>query len=97
MRDAATDVPADYEPPLPFQARSLQHSRVALTWDADDDGRKRALTRRLNADEVKEDDFRVRCSAGGWCDGMWCEEYDFRVRCSAGVWCDRVWCDGVGG
>ena len=63
MRDAAADVPADYEPPLPFQARSLQHSRVSLTWDADDDGRKRALTRRLNADEVKEDDFRVRWGA----------------------------------
>ena len=26
---------------------------------ADDDGRKRALTRKLNAEELKEDDFKV--------------------------------------
>lgn len=49
---------ADYAPPA-FQARALQHTNVQLTWDADDDGRKRALTRKLNAEELKEDDFKV--------------------------------------
>jgi hypothetical protein len=49
---------ADYAPPA-FQARALQHTSVQLTWDADDDTRRRALTRRLNADELKEDDFRA--------------------------------------
>lgn len=51
-------LPADYAPPA-FQARALQHTSVQLTWDADDDSRKRALTRRATADELKEDDFKV--------------------------------------
>ncbi len=50
---------ADYAPPA-FQARALQHTNVQLTWDADDDSRKRALSRKLNADELKEDDFKVQ-------------------------------------
>ncbi|KAI3438627.1 hypothetical protein D9Q98_001049 [Chlorella vulgaris] len=58
VRDEASEVPADYAPPN-FQARALQHTSVQLTWDADDDGRKRALTHRPNAEELKEDDFRA--------------------------------------
>jgi hypothetical protein len=42
---------------------------VQLTWDADDDGRKRALTHRPNAEELKEDDFRVGCRVAGL--GVW--------------------------
>ncbi len=34
---------------------------LQLTWDADDDTRKRALRRKVTADELKEDDFKV-----GW-------------------------------
>lgn len=57
---SSTPAPAaDYAPPA-FQARALQHTNVQLTWDADDDSRKRALSRKLNADELKEDDFKVR-------------------------------------
>lgn len=55
---------ADYAPPA-FQARALQHTNVQLTWDADDDSRKRALTRKLNAEELKEDDFKVGGGGGG--------------------------------
>ncbi|EFN57460.1 hypothetical protein CHLNCDRAFT_57252 [Chlorella variabilis] len=58
VRDEATDVPTDYAPPT-FQARALQHTNVQLTWDTGDDGRKRALTRRVTAEELKEDDFKA--------------------------------------
>ena len=58
VRDAATSVPSDYEAPT-FQNKSLQHTNVELTWDKGDEGRKRALTRKLTADEIKEDDFRA--------------------------------------
>jgi hypothetical protein len=64
VRDEAAEVPADYAPPT-FQARALQHTSVKLTWDADDDGRKQALSRRLTAEELKEDDFKVRVGMGG--------------------------------
>lgn len=113
VRDAATDVPADYEPPNfqtkvpqrycmegpepvaapiadslwvgraglhlgrrgrgtatgsqavpraslpPPPAQALQHTRPTLTWDADDGGRKKALSKRLTAEELKDDDFKV--------------------------------------
>ena len=58
IRDASTSVPSDYEAPV-FQTKSLQHTNIELTWDKGDEGRKRALTRKLNADELKEDDFRA--------------------------------------
>ncbi|PRW59387.1 Pre-rRNA-processing esf1 [Chlorella sorokiniana] len=58
VRDEAADVPTDYAPPA-FQARALQHTNVQLTWDADDDSRKRALTRKVTAEELKEDDFKA--------------------------------------
>lgn len=39
--------------------QALQHTNVSLTWDADDEGRKRALMRKMTADDIKEDDFAV--------------------------------------
>ena len=44
-----------------------------LTWDADDEGRKKALSRRLTAEEIKEDDLRVGAGGrgGGWGGGSW--------------------------
>lgn len=42
VRDAARDVPAGYEPPQMFN-QSLQHTEPKLTWDADDEERKRKL------------------------------------------------------
>lgn len=60
-RDAVTDVPANYEPPPFFTTAALQHTRVQLTWDRDDENRKRALSKRITADELKEDDFKVSC------------------------------------
>lgn len=35
----------------------MQHTEPKLTWDADDAGRKRALSRRLNEEEIKDGDF----------------------------------------
>ena len=59
VRDTAAEVPEDYEPPT-FQTAALQHTDVKLTWDADDDGRKRALSAsRLTGDQIREDDFKV--------------------------------------
>lgn len=58
VRDSATDVPPDYEPPV-FQTKALQHTNVELTWDKGDASRRRTLTKRLTADELKEDDFKA--------------------------------------
>lgn len=58
MRDAVEDVDPDYVPPT-FQTKALQHTNVELTWDKGDENRKRALTRRLNDAELKEDDFKA--------------------------------------
>jgi len=42
-----------------FKSKALQHTKPTLTWDEDDDSRKKALQRTLGADEIKEDDFRA--------------------------------------
>ncbi len=53
-------MPDGYEPPN-FQTVALQHTNVKLTWDADDDGRKRALSaKRATQADIREDDFKVR-------------------------------------
>ena len=59
MRETASEVPEGYEPPN-FQTAALQHTDVKLTWDADDDNRKRALSsKKLTGDQIREDDFKV--------------------------------------
>ncbi len=42
VRDTASDVPADYQPPATFNI-SLQHTDPKLSWDAEDPERKRKL------------------------------------------------------
>ena len=64
MRDAATELPPGYAPPT-FQTRALQHTSVELTWDRGDDSRKQALCRKVTAEELKEDDFKVRGGGRG--------------------------------
>jgi hypothetical protein len=58
VRDCATEVPPDYEAPN-FQTRALQHTSVKLTWDGDDDARRRTLRKKMTQDAIREDDFRV--------------------------------------
>jgi hypothetical protein len=58
VRDEALDVPSDYQPPN-FQTKALQHTKVQLTWDGGDETRKRTLSRKVKAEELKEDDFRA--------------------------------------
>lgn len=58
-RDSAADAPADYQPPPFFATAALQHTNVKLTWDNDDEHRKRALSKRVTADQLREDDFKV--------------------------------------
>ena len=56
VRDVATDVPADYEPPE-FQMKALQQTNVKLSWDDDDPTRKKAFNRKLTEDKLKDEDF----------------------------------------
>lgn len=58
VRDTAVRVPSDYDPPV-FQSRVLQHTDVKLTWDEEDVKRKRALAKRVAADELKDEDFNA--------------------------------------
>lgn len=51
-------MPADYAP-LDFTTAALQHTNVKLTWDADDDTRKKALRKKMTEDTIREDDFKV--------------------------------------
>lgn len=46
VRDAASDIPPDYEPPV-FETKALQHTNVKLTWDEDDPDRKKTLHRKV--------------------------------------------------
>lgn len=59
MREEAREVPTGYAPPL-FTSAALQRTHVRLTWDEEDEARKRALTKKITADELQEDDFKVR-------------------------------------
>ena len=65
QRDAAVEVPADYQPPPAFQTKALQHTNVQLTWDKGDEGRKRVLSKKVSADDIKEDDFRAYLASSG--------------------------------
>lgn len=58
VRDTAQEVPADYAPP-DFTTAALQHTNVKLTWDADDDSRKKALRKKMTEDSIRNDDFKV--------------------------------------
>lgn len=58
-RESATDSPAGYEPPPFFTTAALQHSNVKLTWDATPDERRRALSKKVRAEELRDDDFKV--------------------------------------
>ena len=57
---AGVQVSGGYQAP-DFHTKALQHSRVQLTWDANEQTRARGLSRRLNADQLREDDFKVQC------------------------------------
>ena len=59
-RDTARDAPPDYEPPPFFATAALQHSNVKLTWDATPDERRRALSKKVTPEELRDDDFKVR-------------------------------------
>lgn len=58
VRDEATAVPVGYVAPEVGIAPML-HTKPKLTWDADDDDRKKALSRRLTKEQLRDDDFKV--------------------------------------
>jgi len=57
-REEADCVPAGYQPPEVGIAAML-HTKPRLMWDADDDDRKRMLSRKVTKDELRDDDFKV--------------------------------------
>ncbi|KAG0467545.1 hypothetical protein HPP92_019125 [Vanilla planifolia] len=50
-RDATTEAPTAYKEP-DFHTLALQHSKVKLTWEADEPQRLKTLRRKFNADKV---------------------------------------------
>eukprot|EP00798_Chlamydomonas_sp_ICE-L_P030470 gene30470-35481_t len=56
IRDTANSIPSGYVAPDIFNM-SLQHTDPKLTWDAEDDSRKKVLNRKMTQDEVKDADF----------------------------------------
>lgn len=62
VRDEATSVPANYAPPVLRQ--DLNTTNVKLTWDEDDPNRRKILTRKMTADDIREDDFRAYLASG---------------------------------
>lgn len=57
-REVATQVPSGYKPPE-VGAAAMLHTKPKLTWDAEDEGRKRMLHKRVSKDELRDDDFKV--------------------------------------
>lgn len=83
LRDSASNVPGDYTPP-DFTTVALQHTNVKLTWDADDDTRKKALRKKMTEDTIRDDDFKVivlGCAKVSkdcwWSGGLWVSECKF--------------------
>jgi NUC153 domain len=57
-RDEATDVPDNYRP-NEFVTDALQHSKVKLTWDADDGVRKEVVRKAFGRREAEEQDLKA--------------------------------------
>jgi len=59
-REECDDIPADYRP-NEFVTDALQHSKVKLTWDAEDGGRKEAVARAFKGGrkEIDENDLKA--------------------------------------
>ncbi|KAJ2489559.1 pre-rRNA-processing protein esf1 [Coemansia sp. RSA 2050] len=55
-KDQAMHVPEKYEP-LDFSTQALQHSKVKLTWDADEPTRMKMTRRAFTQDEIDTMDF----------------------------------------
>ncbi|KAJ2642099.1 pre-rRNA-processing protein esf1, partial [Coemansia sp. RSA 1694] len=55
-KDEAMYVPEKYEP-LDFSSQALQHSKVNLTWDADEPTRMKMTRRAFTQDEIETMDF----------------------------------------
>ncbi|KAJ1647507.1 pre-rRNA-processing protein esf1 [Coemansia erecta] len=55
-KDEAAHVPEKYEP-LDFATQAMQHSKVKLTWDADEPSRTKITRRAFTQDEIDNMDF----------------------------------------
>ncbi|KAG0636475.1 hypothetical protein HOY80DRAFT_925687 [Tuber brumale] len=56
-RDRCTEVPANYKP-IDFSTDALQHSKVKLTWDEDDQQRKLATKRAFSQRDIEDMDLK---------------------------------------
>ncbi|KAL6248501.1 pre-rRNA-processing protein esf1 [Rhinocladiella similis] len=59
-KEECTSLPGDYKP-NPFVTDALQHSKVKLTWDAEDSGRKETIARAFKGGrkEIEENDLKA--------------------------------------
>ncbi|KIW01865.1 uncharacterized protein PV09_06714 [Verruconis gallopava] len=57
-RESCTDVPRDYKP-NDFVTDALRHSKVKLTWDAEDRKRKEVQKRAFSRKEIDENDLQA--------------------------------------
>ena len=85
QRDTATEAPQGYEPPPAFATAALQHSRVKLTWDATPDERRRAMSRRVRAEELRDDDFKVGMESSLCIRRRQCMEMRLHARSGRGL------------
>ena len=58
VRDSASEVPVGYKPP-DIKIAAMLHTKPRMTWDADDDDRKRTLSKRPTKNQLRDDDFKA--------------------------------------
>ncbi|PVU91097.1 hypothetical protein BB559_004307 [Furculomyces boomerangus] len=62
--DVATRVPDNYKP-IEFVTTALQHSRVKLTWDAEDPKRVQIIKKAFTKDEIDDMDYKAFVASSG--------------------------------
>lgn len=64
-RDSCSEVPSNYKPPEKFSTKALQHSKVELTWDADNPNDDLVLKGHLTAEQLADMDMAAYMTDGG--------------------------------
>lgn len=74
-RDSCTDVPRDYKP-NEFVTDALRHSKVHLTWDAEDRHRKEVQKRAFSRQEIDDNDLQAYIGSASSSEGEDDEDED---------------------
>lgn len=64
IRESANQIPLNYEAP-DFYNKALQHTKVDLSWDADDFHRQNLFQRRITKEDVREAEFQEYLASDG--------------------------------